>query len=161
MSSEPAEAPPANAFDHPDLSRQWVLRRLQRALTIDLAAAALLSGLATSVQKCHQPLLSSLANSSAARAETLRSLILELDSAPYSSIGLGRKVSTVGGFALGWTGAAIWRPCVRRLTEHMLSEFDLLISLADGAGGIDSHLVDRLRPLLVSAQDQNTALEQQ
>ena len=51
MAAEPVNAAPANAFDHPDLSRQWVLRRLQRALTTDLAAAGLLRGLASSARR--------------------------------------------------------------------------------------------------------------
>ena len=159
MSAEPAEAAPAHLFDHPDLSRQWVLRRLQRALTADLAAAALLSGLAASVRKRHRPLLTDLASGAAARAARLREVIIELGSAPYSSIGLGRRLSMVGGFALGWTGAAVWRPCIRHLVAHMLSEYDLLIGLTDGAEGVSSRLVERLRPLLVSAQHQNESLE--
>jgi hypothetical protein len=159
MPAEPAEAAPAHLFDHPDLSRQWILRRLQRALTADLAATALLSGLAASVAKRDRPFLANLASGAAERAERVRDLIIELGSSPYSSIGLARRVSTAGGFVLGWTGSALWRPCIRRLAMHMLSEYDLLIGLVAGAGGVDPGLAEQLRPLLASARSQHESLE--
>ena len=136
---------------HPNHSRQWVLRRLQRALTLDLAAAAFEHGIARATRTARRSTIAGVAAGTAERASVVSSLIGELGSAPYSSIGLARGCAQTGGVLLGWIGPWAWRPALTRLAEHTLSEYDVLVALVDGAAGIDVDLVPRLKPLLESA----------
>ncbi len=154
MSSDPV---PERLFDEPGLSRQWVLRRLQRALTLDLAAAALQRGIAATTRR-DATVASQLAQAAQERADTVRQLVESLGSAPYSSLGLARAAAATGGRLMGLLGSWSWRRAVERLAEHTLSEYDLLRVLVDGAPGVDPGLVDRVPPLLASAGTSHRSL---
>ena len=145
-------------IEEPVLSRQCVLRRLQRALTTDQAVAALEHGVASAAGGAGADSLTSLARASDARVATLRELIAELGSRPYSSIGLARGASRIGGYLLGFLGTWAWGPSLRRISTHVLSEYDVLVAFVDHAPGVDGTLVDRLRPLLESARRQHEVL---
>lgn len=139
-------------LDNPDLSRQWVLRRLQRALTLDLAAAAWQGGIATTAGATHRAGVRSLAEHAQQRTVVLRRLISELGSEPYSSIGLARAAARIGGLLTGIVGRWAWQPFVRQLAEHTLSEYDVLRAFVDGANGVEIDLQPHVAPLLASAQ---------
>lgn len=145
-------------LEDPDLSRQWVLRRLQRALTLDLAATALESGIAVTARDPDRETARLLAGDARRRSEVIRTLIETLGSVPYSSIGLARAGARVGGTLLGLLGGWAWRMPLRKLATHTLSEYDALLAFVDGAEGIELDLTAQVGPLLESAQRDLKAL---
>lgn len=156
MSSDPVAE---RLFDDPGHSRQWVLRRLQRALTLDLAAAALMRGIsATARADAKTARLAALAAQS--RADGVRGIITGLGSVPYSSVGLARAAASTGGRLLGLLGSWSWRYPTRRLAEHTYSEYDLLRAFIEGSTGVDQELAAEVAPLLASARDAHRMLEE-
>ncbi len=113
-------------LDHPQLTRQWLLRRLQRALTFDLATAAFRLGLAGTARGSSSTVLATHGQRAKARAESISAAIVQLGSAPYSSLGLSRAAARLGGGVLGLAGEWAWRPLLQRLAHHTLSEYDTL-----------------------------------
>lgn len=134
-------------LDDPGLSRQWVLRRIQKQLTTDLAAAAFLRGLlAAGGDRADLP-VRRLADSSSERIEVLRAVIVQEGGTPYSSVGLARFLSHLAGRLAGLLGAWCWRTPVRELARHVAAELDTLVAFTRGAAGVDPGLDGRLRPL--------------
>ncbi len=144
-------------FDEPSISRQWVLRRLQKALTTDLAAGAFETGLSRSCSRPDRELLSELAEAAETRAGTVREMIIVEGGTPYQSIGLARACSRVGGLFLGPLAFA-WRPGLRLLAEHTLQEYDALLAQVRTAPGISDQLAPQAEPLLESARRDYAAL---
>jgi hypothetical protein len=144
-------------FDEPSISRQWVLRRLQRALTTDLAAAAFQSGISRTCRRDRRAQVAALAAAGQARADTVRTLIESEGSVPYQSIGMARLGARVGGTLVGIVGAWVWGPVLRRLAEHLLQEYDLLIAFIRDAPGVSPALAARAEPLLESARSDYAA----
>lgn len=140
-------------LQHPDISRQWVLRRLQKALTIDLALASFQEGVARAAGRAEGAPIAEMARDTAARSAVLDSLIRELGSEPYSSVGLARGASRLGGRLLGVLRTPT-RSALLRLTEEIMSEYDVLVAFVDGAPGVEPGLERRLRPLADSARRQ-------
>ena len=128
-------------LDEPQLSRQWVVRRMQRALTIDRTAAALLRGLAHG-GGARRPALARAAEEAAGRAERLLELIRAIGSVPYPSWGVASTAARwAGRFAarLPWS----WqRYALRRLAAFTLAEYDALRAFVRTAVGIP----DSVRP---------------
>jgi len=147
-------------FDEPSISRQWVLRRLQQALTTDLAAGAFQAGLSRACPRADRELLGELATAAQTRARTVREMITDEGGTPYQSIGLAQACSRVGGLLLGPLAFA-WRPGLRMLAEHTLQEYDALVSQVRTAPGISDGLAPRTAPLLESAQTGYAALTRQ
>lgn len=139
-------------LDDPGLSRQWVLRRLQKQLTTDRALHALEAGIARTAHPRARPMLHELATTTAARAEHLRRLVEAEGGAPYSSIGMARAASRLAGLALGLAGAWAWRALVVRLTTQAYAELDALTALARGAPGVSPDLAAALEPRLAGAR---------
>ena len=144
-------------FDEPSISRQWVLRRLQQALTTDLAAGAFQRGLSRSCRRADRGLLSQLAEAAETRADAVREMITDEGGIPYQSIGLARACSRLGGTILGPLAIA-WRPGLRLLAEHTLQEYDALAAQVSTAPGISDELAPRARPLLASARNAHDAI---
>lgn len=144
-------------FDEPSISRQWVLRRLQKALTTDLAAGAFHAGLSRSCPRADRQLLEELAQAADARASTVREMITHEGGTPYQSVGLAQACSRVGGFLLGPLPFA-WRPGLRLLAEHTLQEYNALVAQVRTAPGISDELAPRAEPLLKSARRAHAAL---
>jgi len=144
-------------FDEPSISRQWVLRRLQKALTTDLAAAAFQAGLSRSCSSSDRELLGELAEAAETRAGAVREMIVYEGGTPYQSIGLARACSRVGGLLLGPL-AFVWRPALRLLAEHTLQEYDALVAHVLTAPGISDRLPPRAGPLLESARSAHDVL---
>jgi len=136
-----------------------VLRRLQQALTTDLAAGAFETGLSRSCPGADRELLSELADAAETRAGAVREMIIAEGGTPYQSIGLARACSRVGGLLLGPLAFA-WRPGLRMLAEHTLQEYDALVSQVSTAPGISGQLAPRAEPLLESARSGYAALNQ-
>ena len=86
----PASSPEAatTIFEEPSLSRQWVVRRLQRALTVERWAGPARDGLAHGAET-----LRGHGTTSAGRAEILESLIRDVGSEPYPSYGIAAPVT--------------------------------------------------------------------
>jgi hypothetical protein len=145
-------------FEEPSISRQWVLRRLQRALTTDLAAASFQRGISKTCRRDRRAIVAALAASGESRADRLRTLITSEGSVPYQSIGMARLGARFGGGLIGIVGAWAWAPLLRRLTEHMLQEYDLLVAFARDAPGVSADLATHAEPLLESARSDFTAI---
>ncbi len=144
-------------FDEPSISRQWVLRRLQKALTTDLAAGAFQRGLGRSCPRADRELLATLAEGAETRATAVREMIVGEGGAPYQSIGLARACSHAGGTLLGPLTFA-WRPGMRLLAEHMLQEYDALVAQVRTAPGVSDALTPSAEPLLESARSAHEML---
>ena len=132
-------------LDDPGLSRQWVLRRLQRALTLDLAAGAYRRGLRRFARQTDGAFLRRFETAAADRCETARTMIRELGSTPYSSVGLARLAARLGGTVSAAVGAFAWRPLLRRLVDETVAEYDALAAFLDDAVGVPTGLAERIR----------------
>lgn len=130
----------------PALSRQWILRRLQKALTADLAILSLVTGLERSAGDDWAPMLALARESLHSRAALEEGLIRREGGMPYSSVGLARRASRLGGRLLGVLGARAWRPLLVRLTEHSYAELDALVAFTRGAPGISEQMAGDLAP---------------
>lgn len=157
MAARPNDTVP-DMLDEPSLSRQWVLRRMQQCLTTELAAHAFAAGLAASAGSPHTSGLRELEACSARRVDLLERSIRGEGGAPYSSVGLARATSRLGGRVMGLLGAWSWRPILDRVLEHAAGELDALAGFAATADGIDPDLADRLRPLAAEVQRNRAAV---
>ena len=127
---------PEEMLEEPSLSHQWVVRRLQRALTLDLAAGALYRGLSAAGPASYRETLGAVGRSAATRARLLDEMIRSEDSVPYSSIGLSRALCRLGGHLAGRLPWQWWHGWLVRLAEHTLSEYDAWQGFVAGAIGI-------------------------
>lgn len=138
--------PRPDMLDDPGISRQWVLRRLQKVLTTDLAVAALLTGLlARSRAPWRQP-LEIACRRTTDRARLVREIIEREGGAPYSSVGLARAGSRAGGWLLGLLGPRFWLPVLRPILETTYAELDGLAAFAHGAAGVSPAVGEQIGP---------------
>jgi hypothetical protein len=140
----PTSSPEAamTIFEEPSLSRQWVVRRLQRALTVERWAGPARDGLAHGADR-----LRPHGQTSADRAELLESLIREVGSEPYPSYGIAAPMTR---FATGIVGR-LCPPLARRagcfLATYTMAEYRALTAFVEGAPGVPGDLMDRVTPL--------------
>ena len=145
-------------LDDPGLSRQWILRRLQRALTLDRAGAALHRGIASTGRGPVAVAVARRAVHAEGRADALTEAIGRIGAVPYSSVGLARAVCRLGGAALGLLGARVWSPVVRRLGDHTLAEYESLAAFVNDAPGVPADLSTTVRPLVESIADERAEI---
>lgn len=135
-------------LEDPDLSRQWVLRRLQRALALDRAGAALRRGISSTARGPARDTVARYAEHAQARAAAVADAIGRSGGVPYSSVGLARAASRAGGTVLGLLGARAWAPLVLRLAQHTLSEYESLAALLKDAPGVPAEMAATVEPLV-------------
>lgn len=143
--SSPADAAPrAGMLDDPSHSRQWVARRLQRALTVERWAAPARAGLA---RRDEAGVLAAQAQASARRAVQLEALIRDLGSVPYRSHGVGAPFARAATALLGALSGRLAARVARRIAEHTLAEYRALQAFAEDAPGVPAGLTARIAPL--------------
>ena len=106
---EPSEtansAAEGRIFDEPSISRQWVARRLQRALTVERWGGPARTGLSRLGGEAGRLLLEH-GQTAGKRAQTLESLIRDVGAEPYFSVGIGAPTTRFATALLGRTKAA-------------------------------------------------------
>lgn len=133
-------------LDEPSLSRQWVARRLQRALSVERWCGSLREGFARNPAKTGKILLKH-ATSAKIRALRLESLIRETGSEPYGSWGLGFTTARFGGWLLARLNLGLMRRAAKLVAEHTLSEYETLEAFVQDAPGIDNALSEAIEPM--------------
>lgn len=133
-------------LDDPSLSRQWVARRLQRALTVERWGAPARAGLAH-IGGTPGHLLAEQADASRRRADHLETLIHEIGAEPYPSSGIGAPVARTVTRLLATVSARLGERLAHNLAEHTLSEYQSLEGFVQDAAGVPRDLHRRITPL--------------
>lgn len=136
----------AGMLDEPSLSRQWVARRLQRALSVERWGAPLRAGLAR-IGGEHGRTLSQHGKNAAQRARGLEALIRSIGSEPYGSWGVGAPLTRAAAALVAYTGTTVTRRVSLLMAEHTLSEYSALEALVQKAPGVPEDLFDALTPM--------------
>ena len=133
-------------LDEPSLSRQWVARRLQRALSVERWCGPLREGFARNPSDSGE-ILRAHGASAADRAHKLESLIREMGGEPYGSWGLGANTARFGGRLVPLLSLRLTRHAAMLIAEHTLSEYQALDAIVQGAAGIDNTLSEAIEPM--------------
>ena len=133
-------------LDEPSLSRQWVARRLQRALSVERWCGPLREGFARCPTKTGEILRSHGARA-ADRALRLESLIREIGGEPYGSWGLGAKTARLGGRFVPLLSLGLTRRAAKLVAEYTLSEYKALDAIVQDAPGVDRMLSEAIEPM--------------
>jgi len=133
-------------LDEPSLSRQWVARRLQRALSVERWGAPLRLGLAR-VGGDHGRTLSNHGDTAARRARVLEELIRDVGAEPYSSWGVGARLTRAAASLVGHGSTAASRRIAMLMAEHTVSEYRTLEALVQEAPGVPTELLDAVAPM--------------
>ncbi len=145
-------------LDDPTLSRQWVARRLQRALSVERWGAPLRAGLAGGKDGVHR-ILAVQAAASEARAQRLVDLIQVLGSEPYSAVGVSTPLTRAAGRTLAAVSRGLANHAAAWLAEHTLSEYETLKAFVEDAPGIPAEISYGLAPLHREVVAEARALE--
>ena len=138
-------------LDEPSISRQWVARRLQRALSMERWCGALREGFGQKQDRTGQILRAHSGNAES-RALRLESMIRETGSEPYGSWGLGFKATArLGGSALAHLSLRLMYQAAELIAEHTLSEYVNLMAFLEDATGIDRALPEAIKPMHLQA----------
>ena len=152
--SSPEPGPEAGArsmLDEPSLSRQWVVRRLQRALSMENRHAPLWRGMARRIDAPWDSVVGSSAVASRERARAIAEIIERLGSSPYPTFGFAQPLCSAAGSLLGVLSRRAALFTSRRAASHALAEYVGLAALVDGAEGVPEDLLDAVTPLLATA----------
>ena len=133
-------------LDEPSLSRQWVARRLQRALSVERWGAPLRTGLAR-VGGEQGRTLRRHGENAAQRARALEALIRSVGAVPYGSWGVAAPLTRAAAALVGYSSAALTRRVSLLMAEHTLSEYSALEALVQEAPGVPRDLFDALTPM--------------
>jgi hypothetical protein len=145
-------------LEEPSLSRQWVARRLQRALALERWGAPLRRGLA----RLPGPPGEALAGHALAaeeRAARLDELIRKVGSTPYPVGRIASPIARLLAATLARTSAALGWRAATRLAAHTLSEYASLAAFIDGAPGIPDDIGLTLAPLHGQVEDELNRLQ--
>jgi hypothetical protein len=145
-SEHPARPSVHGMLDEPTLSRQWVARRLQRALSVERWGAPLRSGLSR-VGGAPGDTLRGHGETAANRARILEDLIREIGSEPYGSWGIGAKVTRAAASLVGHSSSAATRRIALLMAEHTMSEYRALEAVVQESPGVSFDLLTTVTPL--------------
>ena len=122
-------------LEDPGLSRQWILRRLQRALSTDRLGAALRFALKRGIGTSLREGLQRHAEATAQRTVVLEGLIRQLGGEPYFSLGVSTTLARGAGWITGvFGGRGLSLTIVQRLAHHSLAEYEALIGVIGRCG---------------------------
>ncbi len=138
-------------LDEPSLSRQWIVRRLQRALSMEYRHAPLWEGMAARIGAPWDSVARQSAGSARERARAIAEIIDGLGSSPYPTFGFAQPLCSAAGLLLGLVSRRAALSTSRRASSHALAEYVGLAALADGAEGVPEDLFDAVTPLLAAA----------
>jgi hypothetical protein len=144
-------------LDEPSLSRQWVARRLQRALTVERWGGPARTGLSRLRGK-EGRLLVEQGQAAEKRALILESLIREIGAEPYSTLGIGAPTTRLASALLGRTSGYLARRLATLIAEHTLSEYRALEAFVQDAPGVPAGIFDRVTPMRAQSAHELEAL---
>ncbi len=133
-------------LDEPTLSRQWVARRLQRALSVERWGAPLRQGLSYAGGS-RGSTLGDHGERASRRADVLEALIREVGAEPYGSLGIAPRLTRAAAAIVGRTSSAATRKIALLMAEHTMSEYRALTALVQDAPGIGFDLLEAVRPM--------------
>ncbi len=159
-----AQEPPENAnpvaegiFDEPSISRQWVARRLQRALTVERWGSPARTGLSRLGGEAGQLLLEH-GQTAGQRAQTLESLIRDIGAEPYFALGIGAPTTRFATALLGRTSSYLAHRLATLIAAHTQSEYRALEAFVQDAPGVSADIFDRVTPMRAQSVDEFEAL---
>ena len=153
------EQPSSNGMlDDPTLSRQWVARRLQRALSVERWGAPLRAGLAGGKDGPHRILVIHAA-AAEERAQRLVELIQLLGSEPYSALGVSPPFTRAAGRSLAAVSRSLADRAAEWLAEHTLGEYEALNAVVEDAPGIPDEISYAIAPLRQKALEEARSLQ--
>lgn len=145
-------------LDDPGHLRQWLARRLQRALTLERWGEGLRRGLGRQGPPW-EAVLREGAVASARRRRRLHRLLRQLDVPPYGSLGLASPLGRLLGSLLALISSRGARAATARLLEHTLAEYTTLTALVKDSPGLAEVVTEDVRRLLGSARREARAWE--
>ncbi len=160
LAPESAEPVVQGMLDEPSLSRQWIVRRLQRALSMENRHAPLNQGMARRIGAPWDSVVSESSSSARERARTIAEIIEELGISPYPTLAFARPLCSTAGWLLGSVGPRVALFASRRASSHALAEYVALAALVDGAEGVPEKLIDSVTPLLVTATSEASVFQE-
>lgn len=143
----PATPAAQGMLDEPSLSRQWVARRLQRALSVERWGAPLRVGLARVGGEGGRT-LSNHGDTAARRARVLEELIREVGAEPYGAWSVGAHLTRAAASLVGHGSTGASRRIALLMAEHTLSEYRALEALVQEAPGVPADLHDAVTPMI-------------
>jgi len=144
-------------LDEPVLSRQWVARRLQRALTVERWSGPARAGLSRCGGHTGR-LLAAQADASRQRAARIEHLIDEIGAVPYPIWGVGAPLTRTATSVVGLLSIALSARLGRLLAEHTLSEYQALEAFVQDAAGVPADLFEQITPLQAESARELAAL---
>ncbi|HEX9698023.1 MAG TPA: hypothetical protein VGD06_01070 [Acidobacteriota bacterium] len=144
-------------LEEPSLSRQWVARRLQRALALERWGSPLRRGLARLPGPPGEA-LASQALAAEERAARLDELIRRVGSTPYPAGRIGAPIARRLAATLARASVELGWRAATRLAAHTLSEYASLAAFIDGAAGIPDDIGAALAPLRDQVEDEMNRL---
>ena len=158
-STSSGTSPGHGIFDEPSISRQWVARRLQRALSIERWGGAVRGGFGA-IPGAPGVLLARHADQAAGRAAVIYEQIESIGATPYGHITLLASLTRGAAGLFARVGRPFARKLALMLAEHTLSEYENLGALAEGAPGVPPEIAVALAPLQALALEELRELEE-
>ncbi|MFQ5743971.1 MAG: hypothetical protein ACE5HV_10335 [Acidobacteriota bacterium] len=158
--SATANREPRGMLDEPALSRQWVIRRLQRVLALERWCGPFRRGLARPLEPPYKAVLTAHADASATRAASVSRLIVDLRGTPYPTLGLAPPVAAAAGWCVARVSRRMALAACRRIAGYTLASYDGLMALGEDAAGVPEAVPEKLGSLLESTSDEVHVIRQ-